>query len=44
MDVAFLSLGEKYHIASLFYNYPAIYSSQFTSITYSNDFKFLEYL
>ena len=41
MDIAFLSLGEKYHIASLFYNYPAIYSSQFTSITYSNDFKFL---
>ena len=41
MDVAFLSLGEKYHIASLFYNYPSIYSSQFTSITYSYDFKFL---
>ena len=41
MDIAFLSLGEKYHIASLFYNYPAIYSSQFTSITYSYDFKFL---
>ena len=41
IDVAFLSLGDNYHIASLFYNYPSIYSAKFAAITYSNEFKFL---
>ena len=41
MDVAFLSLGKNYHIASLFYNYPAIYTSKYTSLTLNYDFEFL---
>ena len=41
IDVAFLSLGEKFHIASLFFNYPVIHSSKYASITYSDDFNFL---
>jgi 6-phosphogluconolactonase/glucosamine-6-phosphate isomerase/deaminase len=41
IDVAFLSLGEKFHIASLFYNQPIIYSSKYACLTYSEDFDFL---
>ena len=41
IDVAFLSLGEHYHIASLFYDYPTIYDTKYTSITYSEKFKFI---
>ena len=41
IDVAFLSLGEDYHIASLFYDCRSIYDTKYTSITYSEKFKFI---
>ena len=41
IDVAFLSLGEDYHIASLFYDCRPIYDTKYTSITYSEKFRFI---
>ena len=41
IDAAFLSLGDNYHIASLFFNLPSIFESKYAALTYSNKFKFL---
>jgi 6-phosphogluconolactonase/glucosamine-6-phosphate isomerase/deaminase len=41
IDIAFLSLGENYHIASLFFDFPIIFQSKYAALTYSDKFKFL---